>query len=115
MMKSQLEEIFIKYQFSKRDLRSNIKIESAENHFHRKFSDDYKFYLENYFEFEDFVNVEFVKLWSLENLIENNKSYEIQKYIPTIVAIGSNGAGEIIGIHLSVGVITDRPKLIAFH
>lgn len=97
-MKSQLEYLLEKYEFQKRNLKSEIKIESVESHFKEKFPDDYIFYLENYLEFEDFVNVEYVKLWSLENLIEINESYEIQKYIPNVIAIGSNGGGEFIGI-----------------
>jgi hypothetical protein len=104
-MKSKLEEILDKYEFQKRNSKSEIEIEFVENYFKEKFPEDYIFYLENYLEFEDFVNVEYVKLWSLENLIEINESYEIQKYIPNVIAIGSNGGGEIIGLEFTERII----------
>ena len=94
----QLEEIFKKYDFSKRKSTPEIEIELVESYFNIKLPKDYRFYLENYIEFENFINVEYLKLWPFEDLVENNKSYEIQKYLPYIVAIGSNGAGEMIGI-----------------
>ena len=97
-MEDNLEILLGKYDFQKKALESKIEIKSIENHFGRKLPKDYIFFLEKYSGFEGFINVEFVKIWAAEELVETNKGYEIQTYMPNTIGIGSNGSGEIIAI-----------------
>jgi hypothetical protein len=97
-MEDNLEILLTKYNFQKKASESRKNVQSIEDYFGFKLPEDYIFFLEKYSAFEDFVNVEYVKLWAAEELIETNKGYEIQKYMPNTIGIGSNGSGEIIAI-----------------
>lgn len=100
-MQDNLEILLTKYNFQKQTFESKSNIKSVEEYFGRKLPEDYIFFLKNYSAFENFVNVEYVKLWATEELIDTNKSYKIQKYMPNAIGIGSNGSGEIIAIEFS--------------
>ena len=100
-MKDNLELLLAKYDFQKKAFESKINTESIEDYFSGKLPEDYILFLEKYLAFEGFINVEFVKLWAAEELIETNKGYEIQKYLPNTIGIGSNGSGEIIIIEFN--------------
>ena len=36
----------------------------------------------------------YVQLWSLENLIKYNQGYDVEKYVPGLILIGSDGGNE---------------------
>jgi len=93
-----LLEIISKYSFPRRDINSSVEICDVESYSNLKLPVDYVYYLENYFGIDQFIGVEFVKLWSLEEIIEANESYNIVNELHHTIGIGSNGSGEFIGI-----------------
>jgi hypothetical protein len=93
-----LEKLTEKYAFPKRDLKSLVEIADVESYANLKLPVDYVFYLENYFGIDQFIGVEFVKLWSIEEIIQSNKNYKIVQELPHTIGIGTNGSGEFIGI-----------------
>jgi hypothetical protein len=95
-----LQNIISKYSFPKRDIKPNIEVVDVELYSKLKLPKDYVFYLENYFGIDQFIGVEFINLWSLEEIIETNKNYNITEELEQTIGIGSNGSGEFIGITL---------------
>ncbi|PWK80194.1 SMI1/KNR4 family protein SUKH-1 [Mucilaginibacter oryzae] len=91
----ELEHLLTKYEFKKRvtPLKEGI-IDSLRF----QLPQDYRFYLENYEPFAEFIKVNFVRLWPGEELAEANDGYEFPEYRPGILGIGTNGGGEFIGI-----------------
>ncbi|QOG04416.1 SMI1/KNR4 family protein [Flavobacterium sp. MDT1-60] len=99
-MTEHLERIIKKYSFPKRDVNSTVEIIDIELYSKLKLPKDYVFYLENYHGIDQFIGVEFINLWSLEEIIETNKNYNIVEELQHTIGIGSNGSGEFIGITL---------------
>lgn len=99
-MKNNLQEIFEKYSFPQRDIKPAIEVSAIESYSGLKLPKDYVFYLENYFGVDQFIGVEFVKLWRLEEIIQSNESYNIVQQLNGTVGIGTNGSGEFIGIEI---------------
>ncbi|WP_428228537.1 SMI1/KNR4 family protein [Flavobacterium sp.] len=95
-----LQQIMSKYDFPKRDIKASVEVADVESYSSLKLPKDYTFYLENYFGIDQFIGVEFIKLWSLEEIIEANKSYNIVAELTRTIGIGSNGSGEFIGIEI---------------
>lgn len=98
MIEACLQEIIAKYDFPKRDINASVEICDVESYSNLKLPKDYIYFLENYFGIDQFIGIEFVKLWSLEEIIEANESYNIVKELHQTIGIGSNGSGEFIGI-----------------
>ncbi|KQW98838.1 SMI1/KNR4 family protein [Flavobacterium sp. Root420] len=99
-MTEHLERIIAKYSFPKRDINSTVEIIDVELYSKLKLPKDYVFYLENYYGIDQFIGVEFINLWSLEEIIETNKNFNIVEGLSRTIGIGSNGSGEFIGIRL---------------
>lgn len=99
-MNVQLQEIILKYSFPKRNINASVEVGDVESYSNLKLPGDYIFYLENYFGIDQFIGVEFIKLWSLEEIIEANESYNIVAELTRTIGIGSNGSGEFIGIEI---------------
>ena len=99
-MTEQLEQLFTKYGFQKRNIKSVIGIAEIESFSNLKLPTDYIFYIENYLGIDQFIGVEFIKLWSSEEIIEANQRYNIVEKMPRTIGIGTNGSGEFIGIEI---------------
>ena len=97
-MTEHLERIIAKYSFPKRDISTSVEIAEIEAYSKLKLPEDYVFYLENYFGIDQFIGVEFINLWSLEEIIQSNENYNIVDKLSQTIGIGSNGSGEFIGI-----------------
>ncbi|AWK06947.1 SMI1/KNR4 family protein [Flavobacterium crocinum] len=97
-MTEQLQEIFNKYDFPKREENSLVSIEDIQVHLKFDLPEDYVFYVCNFLGIDQFIGVEFIKLWSLEEIIDANLEYHIFEKLPQTLAIGTNGSGEFIGI-----------------
>jgi hypothetical protein len=93
-----LEKILNKYNFPKRTIRQEITIDEIEKLINFQLPEDYKFYLDNFKEREGFIGPEYLRLWDLENLLENNNGYQIITYLADTLAIGTNMGGEFIAI-----------------
>lgn len=93
-----LLQIMSKYDFPRRDIKSSVEVSDVESYSNLKLPNDYVFFLENYFGIDQFIGVEFINLWSLDEIIEANKSYCIVAELTRTIGIGSNGSGEFIGI-----------------
>lgn len=93
-----LKKIITKYSFPKREIIPLATIVHIETYSNIKLPEDYIFYLENYFGIDQFIGVEFINLWSIEEIIEANKTYKIVEELNRTIGIGSNGSGEFIGI-----------------
>lgn len=81
-MTEELAEIFRKYVFPKRDENSLVAIEDIQEHLKFDLPEDYVYYVENYLGIDQFIGVEFIKLWSLEEIIDANLEYHIFEKLP---------------------------------
>jgi hypothetical protein len=95
-----LEEILLKYNFPKRLKQAPATFNEIENIVGFQLPDDYKCYLINYVEHEEFIGPQFLRLWDIDNIMERNNGYGITDNLPYTLGIGSNGGGEFIAIEL---------------
>ena len=93
-----LETILTKYNFPKRTRQSQTTFEEIENNIGFPLPNDYKFYLENYEGYEEFIGPELVSLWDFDEILTSNTEYDIFRNLPKTLAIGSNPSSEFIGI-----------------
>ena len=103
-----LEKILNKYNFPKRTIRQEITIDEIEKLINFQLPEDYKFYLDNFKEREGFIGPEYLRLWDLENLLENNNGYQIITYLADTLAIGTN-----MGANLLLLSIWDNINIIS--
>ena len=94
----ELEKILNKYDFPKRTIQQETSLDEIEKLAMFPLPGDYKFYLDNYNERECFIGPEYLRLWDIENLLENNNGYEIFTYLANTLAIGTNMGGEFFAI-----------------
>lgn len=93
-----LEAILTKYNFPKRATRPTTTFEEIESQIGFLLPDDYKFYLVNYKEHEEFVGPELVNLWGCDELLSRNKDTRIFDNLPLTLGIGNNPSSEFIAI-----------------
>ena len=60
--------------------------------------DDYKYFLLNFRGFEQAVGEEYLHLWDVNELIENNEDYLITNTLPQTIGIGDDRGGEFIAL-----------------
>jgi len=56
--------------------------------------EDYKELLSKHGPGEGFIGKQYLILWDASEIIQFNKEYEVKKYAPGFLLIGSNGGGE---------------------
>ncbi len=95
---TELETILTKYNFPKRTIRPTTKFEEIENRIGFPLPDDYKFYLDNFGEYEEFVGPELVNLWHIGELLSRNKDTGIFDNLPLTLGIGNSPSSEFIAI-----------------
>lgn len=93
-----LEKILSKYNFEKKLSKTPTEIEQIENMIKFKLPIDYKYFIQNYMGFENFIGPEYVILWDIDKLVEYNTDIGIFEDLPNTLGIGSNGASEFIAI-----------------
>lgn len=108
-----LTDIFEHNSFAKRSAPPKTDVTSIESALGFTLPQDYVFYILNYLGYEDFIGQEYVRLWDLDELVEMNKGYQIQNYLPSMFGIGGNGGGEMIALEYKGSVFT-RVVLIPF-
>ncbi len=95
---TELETILTKYNFPKRTTKPTTTFEQIENQIGFQLPDDYKFYLDNYGEYEEFVGPELVNLWDIDELLSRNQDTGIFDNLPLTLGIGNNPSSEFIAI-----------------
>jgi hypothetical protein len=80
------------------ELHPDGSIEAIEKIIKFKLPEDYKYYLENFNEQEYFIGPECLRLWDLDNLLENNYGYNISDNLINTIGIGANMSSECIAI-----------------
>jgi hypothetical protein len=95
---TELEAILTKYNFPRRTRRATTQFEEIENQIGFTLPADYKFYLDNYDEYEEFVGPELVSLWDMDELLSRNKDTGIFDNLPLTIGIGNNPSSEFIAI-----------------
>jgi len=95
-----LKGILLKYNFPKRLTPAPATFKEIETRAGFQLPDDYKYYLMNYMEHEEFIGPQFLRLWDIDNIMERNNDYGITDSLPNTLGIGSNGGGEFIAIEL---------------
>ena len=95
----ELENLLAKCGFVKRASAKN-DFQAVEALIGFQLPSDYKYYLENYEQFQKFIGEQYIALYRTDELVVLNERYEIKDYISNTLTIGSNGAGEFIGIKL---------------
>ena len=68
-----------------------------------KLPEDYRYYLENFEPFDDFVGNEFLRLLDSDALMDYNLNYGIFESMPDVIGIGNNGSSEFIAIEFLEG------------
>lgn len=59
---------------------------------------DYLHFLRHYAGFEGAIGGQYLRLEDVEEVLETNEGYEVQRRLPRTLMIGSNGGGEFIAI-----------------
>ena len=95
---TELESILKKYNFPKRTTRPTTKFEEIEKYIGFPLPVDYKFYLDNYNEYEEFVGPELVSIWDFDELLSQNINTGIFDNLPLTLGIGNNPSNEFIAI-----------------
>ncbi|WP_175620651.1 SMI1/KNR4 family protein [Chryseobacterium schmidteae] len=98
---SSIDEILSKYKWNKRTNKIDFDFKIIEEQIGFPLPQDYKNYLIQYCENENLIGQEYVRLWSVENLLEWNLDFQIFEFLPKTIAIGDNGNGEFIGIEFT--------------
>lgn len=89
-----LEYLLEKFGFVKQT-RVDNDFRRIENFIGFQLPDDYKYYLNNYKPFEDFVGEQYIALYTVADLVALNN---LNALLSNTIAIGSDGASETIGI-----------------
>ncbi|MGR3808246.1 SMI1/KNR4 family protein [Pasteurella testudinis] len=76
------------------------KILTLESFLNFKLPEDYLEFMLSCNGGEGFVGDDYFILWEIDDLINYNKEYEVNKYLTNVFLIGSNGGGEAIGFKL---------------
>ncbi len=100
----ELDNILTKYNFPKRTEKALTTFEEIERYIGFPLPIDYKYFLDNYSKFEEFVGPELVTLWDTDDLLTINKDTGIFDNLPLTIGIGNNPSSEFIAIEfLEVG------------
>jgi hypothetical protein len=94
----ELKAILAKYNFPKRITRQTTTFDEIENKIGFLLPADYKFYLENYQEYEEFDGPQLVNLWDCDELLTINNDTGIFSNLPFTLGIGNNLSSEFIAI-----------------
>lgn len=93
-----LEQILLKYHVTIKKTNAGAAIDAIEKMLKFRLPPDYLFYLLNYASFEGYVGSEYIQLWSVDELMELNRAYDIVNHLPLTLGIGSNGSSEFIAL-----------------
>ena len=58
---------------------------------------------------EGFLNDSYLILWSVEEIFDNNRDYQVEEFAPDFFIIGSNGGGETFAIEKQTGKLYMTP------
>ncbi|WP_276373144.1 SMI1/KNR4 family protein [Chryseolinea sp. H1M3-3] len=92
------DAILRKYNWPTRTTSTDTEVLDIEREIRFELPADYKDFLSRYGGHETQIGEEYIKLWDKEDLLSLNRGYEIFENLPRTIGIGSNGAGEFIGI-----------------
>jgi hypothetical protein len=95
---TELDYILTKYNFPKRTTNALTRFEEIEQQIGFSLPPDYKYFLDNYSEYEEFVGPELVTLWDTDDLMQINKDTRIFDNLPLTIGIGNNPSSEFIAI-----------------
>jgi hypothetical protein len=95
---TELDNILTKYNFPKRTTNALTRFEEIEQQIGFSLPPDYKYFLDNYSEYEEFVGPELVTLWDTDDLMQINKDTRIFDNLPLTIGIGNNPSSEFIAI-----------------
>jgi cell wall assembly regulator SMI1 len=87
-------------EFSANPPANRDAIDKFESDSHIKLPKDYKQFLERMNGGRGFVGDAFLALWRVEELLQDNKEYEVDKWVPGFFIFGSDGGGEAFGFDL---------------
>ncbi|SMC60847.1 SMI1/KNR4 family protein [Pedobacter nyackensis] len=92
------ERILVKHNCVRRTDKPIAHFEDIENIIGFKLPPDYRLFLETYCGFEEFIGEAYVRLWGMDEIIDQNQGYGVFENLPATLAIGGNGGGEFIAI-----------------
>jgi hypothetical protein len=93
-----LEQILTKYKFPRRTTAPITSFEAIENKVGFALPDDYKYYLNHYTEYEEFIGPELPVIWDIDDLVDCNTRTGIFENLPFTLGIGSSPASEFIAL-----------------
>ncbi len=87
-------------EFSANPPATRQEIDKFESDSHIKLPKDYEHFLERMNGGRGMVGDAFLALWRLEELVQDNREYEVDKWVPGFFIFGSDGGGESFGFDL---------------
>ena len=88
-------------QLSKRTEEPKTTLKEIEDMVGFTLPSDYSMFIQKYFGYEEFIGKEYVRIWDVDELMEQNLGYDIADNLPMTIGIGGNGAGECIAIEMT--------------
>ncbi len=86
-----------------------LSIETAEEFFNLKFPTDYKEFLQFTNGLEGETSDNYLVLWSVEELTELNRAYNVKEFVSDIIIIGSDGGEEAFAFDTTNMTIVNLP------
>lgn len=102
-------EILKKYNWPPRTTSDKTNLVDIEKGIGFQLPGDYRNFLLRYRGHETQIGEEYIKLWGIDDLLRLNQDYKILENLSATIGIGSNGAGEFIGIEKPDD---DQPRII---
>jgi hypothetical protein len=93
-----IEQILSNFNCQKRIENLKLTFEEIESIIGFTLPSDYKFFAENYLEFEESIGQEYLRHWDFNEIVKINMDYQIFENLPKTLGIGTNADGEFIAL-----------------
>lgn len=100
----------IAHQWHRRPGATLDVIRQAEASTHTHFPQDYLAFLVWSNGGEGYIGTSYLSLWQVEEVYQLNLDYQIAKYLPDFLAIGTDGGGECYALNFTVN--PNEPSLV---
>ena len=101
MTMEQFQQILQKCNWPTRTEEPKTTLKEIEDMVGFTLPSDYSMFIQKYFGYEEFIGKEYVRLWDVDELMEQNLGYDIVDTLPMTIGIGGNGAGECIALEMT--------------
>lgn len=93
-----IDSILRKIAWQERPAPNDSGLPELESEMSFKLPEDYKDFLTRYCGDEKFFGENYVCLWDKDDVLIQNRNYQIPEFLPGAIGIGTNGAGELYAL-----------------